>query len=30
MSLSTFLLLFAGLVVVHESIHALVHPMAGL
>jgi hypothetical protein len=30
MSLPTFLLLFAGLVVVHESIHALVHPMAGL
>jgi hypothetical protein len=30
MSLPTFLLLFAGLVVVHELIHALVHPMAGL
>ena len=30
MSLLTFLLLFAGLVVVHEGIHALVHPMAGL
>src|SRR5262245_56828887 len=30
MSLQTFLLLFAGLVVVHELIHALVHPMAGL
>src|SRR5687767_3267674 len=30
MSLPTFLLLFAGLVVVHEGIHALVHPMAGL
>jgi len=29
MSLLTFLLLFAGLVVVHELIHALVHPMAG-
>jgi hypothetical protein len=29
MSLPTFLLLFAGLVVVHELIHALVHPMAG-
>ena len=30
MSLPTFLLAFAGLVVVHEGIHALVHPMAGL
>src|SRR3954471_9435345 len=30
MSLPNFLLLFAGLVVVHELIHALVHPMAGL
>jgi hypothetical protein len=30
MSLPTFLVLFAGLVVVHELIHALVHPMAGL
>ena len=30
MSLPTFLFLFAGLVVVHELIHALVHPMAGL
>jgi hypothetical protein len=30
MSLPGFLLLFAGLVVVHELIHALVHPMAGL
>ncbi|HVM48707.1 MAG TPA: DUF3267 domain-containing protein [Candidatus Acidoferrum sp.] len=30
MSLPTFLLLFAGLVVVHELIHALVHPGAGL
>ena len=30
MSLPTFLLLFAGLVVVHELIHARVHPMAGL
>ena len=30
MSLPTFLLAFAGLVVVHELIHALVHPMAGL
>lgn len=30
MSLPTFVLLFAGLVVVHELIHALVHPMAGL
>src|SRR5438045_9692433 len=29
MSLPTFLLAFAGLVVVHEGIHALVHPMAG-
>ena len=29
MSLPAFLLLFAGLVVVHELIHALVHPMAG-
>jgi len=30
MSLPAFLLLFAGLVVAHELIHALVHPMAGL
>jgi hypothetical protein len=30
MSPLIFLLLFAGLVVVHELIHALVHPMAGL
>lgn len=30
MSLPAFLLSFAGLVVVHELIHALVHPMAGL
>ncbi len=30
MSLPAFLLMFAGLVVVHELIHALVHPMAGL
>ena len=30
MSLPAFLLLFAGLVIVHELIHALVHPMAGL
>ena len=30
MSLPAFLLLFAGFVVVHEGIHALVHPMAGL
>ena len=30
MSLPTFLLAFAGLVVVHELLHALVHPMAGL
>ena len=30
MSLPTFLLLFAGLVVVHEGIHALAHPMVGL
>ena len=30
MTLPTFLLLFASLVVVHELIHALVHPMAGL
>ena len=30
MSLPTFLLLFAGLVVVHEFLHALGHPMAGL
>jgi len=30
MSLPTFLILFAGLVVAHELIHALVHPMAGL
>lgn len=29
MSLRDFLLLFAGIVVVHELIHALVHPMAG-
>jgi hypothetical protein len=29
MSLPAFLVLFAGLVVVHEGIHALVHPMAG-
>jgi hypothetical protein len=29
MSLPAFLLLFAGLVVVHEGIHALAHPMAG-
>lgn len=29
MSLPTFLLLFAGLVVVHELIHALIHPRAG-
>jgi membrane protein YdbS with pleckstrin-like domain len=29
MSLPAFLLLFAGIVVVHELIHALVHPMAG-
>jgi hypothetical protein len=29
MSLPAFLLLFAGLVVVHELLHALVHPMAG-
>ena len=29
MSLPAFLLSFAGLVVVHELIHALVHPMAG-
>jgi hypothetical protein len=29
MSLPTFLLAFAGLVVVHELLHALVHPMAG-
>jgi len=29
MSLPTLLLSFAGLVVVHELIHALVHPMAG-
>ena len=29
MSLPTFLLGFAGFVVVHEGIHALVHPMAG-
>jgi hypothetical protein len=29
MSLPDFLLFFAGLVVVHEFIHALVHPMAG-
>jgi len=30
MSLPAFLLLLAGLVIVHELIHALVHPMAGL
>jgi hypothetical protein len=30
MSLPAFLLLLAGFVVVHEGIHALVHPMAGL
>ena len=30
MSLPAFLLSFAGIVVVHELIHALVHPMAGL
>ena len=30
MSLPTFLLLFACLVVVHELSHALVHPLAGL
>lgn len=30
MSLPAFLLLFAGLVVIHEFIHALAHPMAGL
>lgn len=30
MSVPAFLLLSAGLVVVHELIHALVHPMAGL
>jgi len=30
MSLPTVLLSFAGLVVVHELIHALAHPMAGL
>ena len=29
MSLPAFLLSFAGMVVVHELIHALVHPMAG-
>ena len=29
MSLPAFLLSFAGIVVVHELIHALVHPMAG-
>ena len=29
MSLLAFLLSFAGMVVVHELIHALVHPMAG-
>ena len=29
MSLPTFLLSFAGLVVVHELLHALIHPMAG-
>ena len=29
MSLPAFLLAFAGLVVVHELLHALVHPMAG-
>src|SRR5437867_3650225 len=27
--LSTFLLTFAGLVIVHELVHAAVHPMAG-
>ena len=30
MSLPTFLLLSAGLVIVHELIHALVHPRSGL
>jgi hypothetical protein len=30
MSLPTFLIFFAGLVIIHELIHALVHPMAGL
>lgn len=30
MSLPGFLLLFAGLVMVHELIHAMVHPMMGL
>jgi hypothetical protein len=30
MSLPTFLLLLPGLVVVHELIHALIHPRAGL
>ena len=30
MSLPAYLLLIAGFVVVHELIHALVHPMAGL
>ena len=30
MSLPAYLLLFAGFVVIHEGIHALVHPMAGL
>ncbi|MEQ2009484.1 MAG: DUF3267 domain-containing protein [Limisphaerales bacterium] len=30
MSLPAFVLFFAGFVVVHELIHALVHPMAGL
>ena len=29
MSVPAYLLLFAGFVVVHEGIHALVHPMAG-
>jgi hypothetical protein len=29
MSLPAFLLAFAGIVVVHELVHALVHPMAG-
>ena len=29
MSVPVFLLFFAGLVIVHELIHALVHPMAG-
>ena len=30
MSVPAYLLLFAGFVVVHEGIHALIHPMAGL